>query len=166
LSSKEVLSRLEEKEIEEVERGRQFIYNFLRYEILRYPEQEVLTQTSDVQTYYKDFYDAFISIKSRLKERREPRELGQEALFSIVSKFSAVEKVKSIYVQRYKEEIQIYVLLSVAQYESDLMDTLFDIEYSIRKKYPELVFEFFYPPTGISDKKDFIHPQAQCIYAR
>ncbi|MEW6409669.1 MAG: hypothetical protein AB1488_06095 [Nitrospirota bacterium] len=150
-----------------VEEGKQFDYflYFLRREIFRYPEQEAWTQTLDVQIDYKDFY-TFIGIKPWFKKELEPRELEQEALLSIVSKFSEVEKIKSIYVQRYREEIQIYILLSITQYDSDLMDILLDIEYDIRKRYPELVFEFFYPPAGISDKKDFIHPQAQCIYAR
>ena len=100
------------------------------------------------------------------KKEREPRELEQEALLAIAGEFSKVEKVKSIYVQKYREELQIQILLSITQYDSHLMDTLLDIEYDIRKRYPEIVFEFFYPPAGISDKKDFIHPEAQCIYAR
>jgi hypothetical protein len=91
-------------------------------------------------------------------------ELEQESLLCIASEFSKVDEVQSIYVQKYREELQIQVLLSITCYDSDLMDTLLDIEYDIRKKYPEIVFEFFYPPAGVSDRKDFIHPQAQCIY--
>lgn len=157
--TKEILPRLKE-----VEEGRQFIY-FLLWKVFCHPEQEALTETPDVRIDYKDL-QAFISVKPWFKKELEPRELEQEALFNIVSNFSEVEKVKSIYIQRYREEVQIQILLSVTQYDSDLMDTLLDIEYDIRKKYPEIVFEFFYPPAGISDKKDFIHPQAQCMYAR
>lgn len=157
--AKEILPRL--KGIEE---GRQFIYSLL-WEVFYYPEQEAATETLDVRIDDKNLY-AFMRIKPWFKKELEPKELEQEVLFSIVRNFSKVEKVKSIYVQRYREEIQIYVLLFISQYDSDLMDILLDIEYSIRKKYPEIVFEFFYPPVGISDKKDFIHPQAQCIYAR
>lgn len=57
-----------------------------------------------------------------------------------------INKIKSIYIQKYKGEIQIYILLSITDYNDDLMDALLDIEYNIRKKFPELVFEFFYIP--------------------
>lgn len=97
---------------------------------------------------------------------KEPWEVEQEAFFAIAREFSQIEKVQSIYVQKYREEVQIQILLSVTQYDNELMDNLLDIEYDIRKRYTEIVFEFFYPPAGISDKKDFVHPQAYCIYSR
>lgn len=113
---------------------------------------------------YKEIYN--IGDILCLKEKKEPNEQQQEILFTVASRFGKVEKVKSIYFQKYREELQVQILLSITQYDSALMDTLLDIEYDIRKKYPERVFEFFYPPVGISDKKDFIHSKAQCIYAR
>lgn len=99
-----------------------------------------------------------------VEQEKGSQELEQEALFFISEKFSKIEKVKSIYVQRYREELQVQVLLSTNQYEDDLMDILLDIEYDIRKMFPEIVFEFFYPPADISEKEDFIHPRAECIY--
>lgn len=148
--------------LKKIEEGERF-YWLLRHIIFRYPEQEVETQTLAVQAGYEDFYN-FIRIRSWFKKELEPKELEQEALLSITREFSRAEKVKSIYVQKYREELQVQILLSITQYDSDLMDTLLDIEYDIRKKYPEILFEFFYPPAGIQDKKDFIHPLAQCIY--
>jgi hypothetical protein len=99
-----------------------------------------------------------------LRQREKSEKLKQQALFLIVEKFSKIKKVKSIYVQRYREELQIFVLLFGDKYDADLMDKLLDIEYEIRKMFPDIVFQFFYPPAGISEKKDFIHPQAECIY--
>ncbi len=101
-----------------------------------------------------------------LEKEADLQKLEQEALLSIRNKFSKIEKVKSIYVQKFREEIQIYILLSIEKYDGELMDRLLDIEYEIRKMYPEIVFEFFYPPVGVVDKKDFIHPSAQCIYTK
>jgi len=46
------------------------------------------------------------------------------------------------------------------------MDQLLDEEYAVRKKYSQLVFEFFYPPAGALEKEDFIHPRARCIYTK
>lgn len=159
--TKEILPQLKGIELRQLN---SLLYFFL-YESFYSQEQEVSTQTSYVQVDYKNLH-ILNTIKFGFEKKQEPKELEQEALLSVVSNFSEVEKVKSIYLQRYREEIQIYVLLFISQYDSDLMDTLLDIEYNIRKKYPQLVFEFFYPPARISEKKDFIHPQAQCIYAR
>jgi hypothetical protein len=80
--------------------------------------------------------------------------------------FSKIEKVKSIYVQKYREELQIQILLAITNFDSSLMDVLLDKEYDIRKRYSGIIFEFFYPPAGISYKDDFIHPHAQCIYSK
>ena len=97
---------------------------------------------------------------------KDLKEIEQEAYLSIAAAFGEIEEVQSIYVQKYRDEIQIFVLLSINQYNFDLMDKLLDLEYNIRKKYSEIVFEFFYPPMGTSEKKDFIHPQAICIYSK
>jgi len=157
--TREILPRLK--------KDKQFDYllYFLLCRVVRSLEQEVLTQTPDVQINY-NYVHTLINMKPWFERERNAKEIELESLFSIVRKFSEVKKVKSIYVQKYREEIQVFVLLSITQYNSDLMDTLLDIEYDVRKTYPNLVFEFFYPPAGISNKEDFIHPQSQCIYAR
>jgi len=147
-----------------IDRLESYIHRLQR-DAFHYSEEEIETQVGEFPITYEEFY-TLINIRPWFKKEREPRELEQEALLAIAGEFSKVEKVKSIYVQKYREELQIQILLSITQYDSDLMDTLLDIEYDIRKRYPEIVFEFFYPPAGISDKKDFIHPEAQCIYAR
>lgn len=152
--------------LREVEWYERLIYFWLSHRIFRPLEQEVVAQTPEIPKKLYSYLLTINRIKPRFKIEEEPPEPVQEALFSVVMEFSKVEKVKSIYVQRYGEELQVQVLLSVTQYDSELMDVLLDIEYNIRKWYPEIVFEFFYPPAGISDKKDFIHPQAQCIYMR
>ena len=93
-------------------------------------------------------------------------EVEEKALLEIVNRFSRIKEVRSIYVQHYQDEICVYVLLSISQYNEKLMDKLLGEEYAVRKKYSQLVFEFFYPPTGILEKEDFIHPKARCIYIK
>jgi len=129
-------------------------------------EEGVETQVSKIKSDYREFYGLGNIIRPWVEEEKEPWELEQEAFLAIAREFSQIEKVQSIYVQKYREEVQIQILLSVTQYDNELMDTLLDIEYDIRKRYTEIVFEFFYPPAGISEKRDFIHPQAYCIYSR
>ena len=112
--------------------------------------------------------ESIMYTKALLGKEREPTSGGleKEVFLAITTKFSQIEKVQSIYIQKYREELQIFILLSISTYNYELMDFLLDIEYDIRKRYPEIVFEFFYPPAGISKKEDFIHPRAQCIYSR
>jgi len=129
-------------------------------------EEGVETQVSKIKSDYREFYGLGDIIRPWVEHEKEPWELEQEAFLAIAREFSQIEKVQSIYVQKYREEVQIQILLSVTQYDNELMDTLLDIEYDIRKRYTEIVFEFFYPPAGISEKRDFIHPQAYCIYSR
>jgi len=83
-------------------------------------------------------------------------EKGLEALMVlsiIVQKFRKIEKVKSIYVQRYREELRIFVFLSGDKYDANLLDELLDIEYEIRKMFPDIVFQFFYLPASFFEKK-------------
>lgn len=103
----------------------------------------------------------YIKLSSEINMRLE---IEKMSLFDVVVSYSQIKEVRSIYFQKYLEEIQIYVLIKANRYDYDLMDKLIDIEYEIRKKYPDLIFEFFYPPADISKKEDFIHPLSQCIY--
>lgn len=122
------------------------------------------TRTKEIESYYDDL-QAILDLILYVEEF-EKEDLERAALLSIAANFAKIKQVKAIYVQKFREEIQIYILITSDRYDGNLMDELLDIEYEIRKKYSSLIFEFFYPPVFISDKTDFIHPQAQCIYAR
>jgi hypothetical protein len=135
-----------------------------RHDIFHYERSETTTQTMEERESEQFIYSWLLTIKPLFEQEQKPEELKQQALSLIVRKFSKIKKVKSIYVQRYRGELQIFVLLLGNRYDADLMDHLLDIEYEIRKMFPDIVFQFFYPPAGISEKKDFIHPQAECIY--
>lgn len=126
---------------------------------------EIKTWVGEVFVNY-NLLSTWVYMKSLFEIERKLVELEQEALLIISREFSKIDRVDFIYLQKYRDEMQIQILLSIQQYDNKLMDELLDIEYSIRKKYKDLVFEFFYSPADISKKEDFIHPKAQCIYAR
>ena len=131
-----------------------------------HPTEIIESWVTETNVNFRNLYDTRRIVDFWPKEEKATEDLELEATLAITSEFSRIEKVQSIYIQRYREELQIYILLSIYQYNSSLMDTLLDIEYDIRKKFPEVIFEFFYPPTSVSEKQDFIHPQAYCIYSR
>lgn len=88
---------------------------------------------------------------------------AQEALKDIVYKFGGLSKVRTIYVQRFRQEIQVNVVLSLEKYDGKLMNSFFDLEYDIKSKHPNLILEFFYPP--VTENQDhFSPPYAEIIY--
>lgn len=100
-------------------------------------------------------------------EETEKENVEEQSFFVIAEKFSRFSPpVQSIYVQKYRSEIQIQTLLSIKEYNYNLMTLLFDEEYDIRKQFPEITFSFSYLPIGIADKKDIVHPKARCIFAQ
>jgi len=100
------------------------------------------------------------------QERIDYESLKKEALFCVAYDFGKMKKIKSIYYQEYENEIQVIILLNVEKYDDALMDSLLDIEYSIRKRYADLIFQFSYPLASFASKADFIHPKAICIWKR
>ncbi|MGB3479445.1 MAG: hypothetical protein WBB67_09820 [bacterium] len=93
-----------------------------------------------------------------------PLNLEDRAFFEIMCTFSPIEAVAAIYVQRYRDEIHIHVPLTITHYDDDLMNILLQREYNIRKDYPELSLDFYYPPIGETMPSESMHPQAQRIY--
>jgi len=111
------------------------------------------------------FYFNFLNLI--LPQERTLEEKENEMFAKITDSFSEIPEVRSVYKQKYRSEMQIFILLSIDKYDYTLMKKLLNIEYDIRKKYKEILFEFFYPYVGVSrNREDFIHPKAICIYSR
>lgn len=89
--------------------------------------------------------------------------LKENIFLKIRDNFSNIKEVESIYIQEYREELQIRVYLNVVEYNDELMDTLLNIEYDIINIYDNIIMDFLYIPK-IVKKKNLIHPQARCIY--
>jgi hypothetical protein len=125
------------------------------------------TQTPGAQLGELDFvYLIWRFNETQQSENLKVKSKEKKALFLEVRNiFSKIEQVEAIYIQGYREEIQIRVLLSINQYDDDLMNVLLDREYDLRKKYADTVFDFFYIP-GEVNRRTFIHPRATCIYTR
>lgn len=108
-------------------------------------------------------YDRIVNPPFLSTQESEPL---SDMLLEVCARFASVPEVRSIYFQRYRDEIQFFVLLSVERYDGELMDRLIDIEYNLRIRYSSVVCEFFYPPAGSGWNRDFIHPAATCIFSR
>jgi len=141
------------------------ILNWLLNFISPFSEDKTKTFVYKLQDLLRYYYNSS-SLRSLIKGKYKVQGLESEILTKIVMDFGEVGEVQSIYVQKHLEEIQVSVLLSIEHYDDTLIDKLLDLEYDIRKAYSDVLFEFFYPPIGPSNKQDFIYPAASCIYSR
>jgi hypothetical protein len=74
--------------------------------------------------------------------------LNESMFLDIVKRFSEVERVKSIFVGDCGGEVRVFVMIMEDRWDPDLRDVLLDIEYDIRKGFPDVVFQFSYLPWG------------------
>jgi hypothetical protein len=72
--------------------------------------------------------------------------LNENMFLDIVKRFGEVERVKSIFVRDCRGEVRIFVVIMEDRWDPDLRDVLLDIEYDIRKRFPDVVFQFSYLP--------------------
>jgi len=106
------------------------------------------------------------TLASLLSLGLEPQEREQDILRGVADRLREQSKVESIYFERYRESLQFQVLLGIDQYDSDLMDVLLNIEYDIRERWPQKVFQFSYVPVGLTQKDVCVHPEALCVYVK
>ncbi|MFH0986118.1 MAG: hypothetical protein V1882_11425 [Candidatus Omnitrophota bacterium] len=98
----------------------------------------------------------------------EDCENKEEKLFyKIAEVYKPHEQVKSIHVERHEHELFVLVLLSIEEYDYDLMGRLIDVEYNLRKIFPLEMFTFFYPPVGNRHvAEEQINLTSRCVFAR
>lgn len=84
----------------------------------------------------------------------------------ITAALADLEEVTAIYVQAYREELQVTVLLGIATYDDELMEELLDREYDAQKAVPSPVLSFSYIPKVYENRRDIVHPGARLIYER
>ena len=130
--------------------------------------QEPKTQTVEEQFDFRDSYYLHTIVDNILQFEKNvaPKDLENEAQLDIAGEFAKINEVKSIYVQKYRAELHVHILLAITHYDRKLMKKLLNMEYDLRKRYPAIIFNFSYPPVGASDHKAFIHPQALCICSK
>ncbi len=97
------------------------------------------------------------------QEKADEREL---LFLEAAKRFKQFPQVKAIYIQECREDLFIYGLLDIKEYDDDLMDSLLDEEYEIRQQFKDFILSFFYPPIGDTDRKDVVHPASRCIFSR
>lgn len=90
----------------------------------------------------------------------------EDALLAIARVAQAEPSVKSVYVQKLRSDVQVFMVLMQSKYDLALMDRLLDHEWDVRQAFAELFFDFVYPTGTSQGAPDFIHPRARCIFSR
>jgi hypothetical protein len=98
--------------------------------------------------------------------KRSFDELNETALHKISSAFWRFDRVTSVFVQKFRREVQVNVLLIVDQYDHDLMDQLLDAEYDLRNALSDLVCSFSYSPVGTEPNRASRHQSARTLFSR
>jgi len=96
--------------------------------------------------------------------RRETE--SERAQQLVVGAFADFREVTAVYTQRYREELQVVVLLGVSRYDDELMNGLLDREYQVQKAVRRPVVSFSYIPKVYQNRSDIVHPGATLIYER
>lgn len=84
----------------------------------------------------------------------------------IANAFKDIEELTAIYIQRYRQELQVIVLLSIERYDDELMYKLLNIEYDLQKENRDPLLAFSYIPKVYINKRDILHPNALLIFER
>lgn len=90
----------------------------------------------------------------------------QRAQQLILAAFADLDEVTAIYVQRYREELQVTVLLGIGTYDDEVMGKVLDREYDVQKAIARPVASFSYVPKVYVNRRDIVHPGAKLIYER
>lgn len=90
----------------------------------------------------------------------------KEIKWAIVEKFKNIEKVAAIYIQEYRRELQVIVLLGIEVYDDELMDDLLDLEYDLHQEFYDPILSFSYIPRIYANRHDVVHPKALLIFER
>ncbi len=66
---------------------------------------------------------------------------------TVAEEFGKIEQVLAIHYEKDRSTMKFDVYINSPKYDESLMDRLFEIELDkVESKYPEIVFDFFYPP--------------------
>ncbi len=90
----------------------------------------------------------------------------REVKWAIVEKFRNIEKVTAIYIQEYRRELQVIILLGIEEYDDELMDDLLDLEYDLHQEFHDPILSFSYIPRIYANRRDVVHPKALLIFER
>ena len=106
----------------------------------------------------------FTAMYGLFQVRKEPK--VSETELTIANAYKDVEEVLAIYTQKYRQELQVIVLLSIERYDDDLMYKLLNIEYDLQKENREPLLAFSYIPKVYINKRDIVHPNALLIFEK
>lgn len=106
----------------------------------------------------------FTVIHDLFQVQKEPKISEIELI--IANAFKDIDEVRAIYTQKYRQELQVIVLLSIEKYDDNLMYKLLNIEYDLQKENRDPLLAFSYIPKVYINKREVLHPNASLIFER
>jgi hypothetical protein len=70
----------------------------------------------------------------------------------VACRFKQIPKVATIYLEKSPAELVFFCFLDHDQYDDHMMDQLLDLEWELRKDFPDQIFDIHYMPLMVKDK--------------
>ena len=84
----------------------------------------------------------------------------------LIRTYGKFDKVRAIAVGKYLEEERVFVVLAVHQHDEDLMGRLFDAEYDLHERYPQVCLYMQYIPIGEAVLEKYMYYNGTLIWER
>ena len=118
---------------------------------------DVLYSNSSILGEYKFALESIL-----LEESDEARRERIELYF--VQKLNIFTEIKAIYSHKHFDTFVFTVLLNTDEYDDDLMEKFFEVEYEIRNDFGNPPLNFNYLPILHGNKKELINPNYKLIF--
>lgn len=126
-------------------------------EVIPRESLDVLYNSPSILAEYKSTLKATL-IEEDGEARRERIELY------LIQKLNIFEKVEAIYSHKHFDTLVFTVLLNTEEYDSDLMEKFFEVEYEIRNEFGNPPLNFNYLPILCGNKKELVNPDYKLIF--
>jgi hypothetical protein len=114
------------------------------------------------QTTSREMSKGWASFASRT-EVMQPAGLLEHHICVAYGKF---DRIQAIYAQKTPEAFNVFVFVNSESYDDALMDRLLDKEIELLKAYPDILFDFKYPPVAYVQPADYVPSDATLIFHR
>lgn len=81
-----------------------------------------------------------------------------------IQKLKTYKEVETIYSHKHLDTLVFTILLATTEYDEDLMEKFFEVEYRIRDEIIGIPLRFNYLPIVYKDKKELVNPDFKLIF--
>ena len=125
------------------------------------------TSVSELQEALADSVEDYLEFCAARGEAPEVRgDRNDELQTDLIRTFGKFDRVLAIAVAKYLEEELVFVVLSMEQYDGDLVGSLINAELDLRKRFKGMCIDVHYVPTGGASLEKYMYSNGVLIWKR